>query len=106
MSSDQRTLSQRFVVPSETPAPGEIAALTQEILSAAVGAEASDIHLNGQANGVLVRYRLNGLLHDVPLFSPGVGKRVVHHLKALGRMNIIERRRPQDGRVILKLEKG
>ncbi len=85
------------------PQPGEISELTRKILEAAVSSYASDIHFNSQNERMLVRFRVHGVLNDHLVLPMAKGRRVIHHLKALADMNIIERRRPQDGRVLLKL---
>lgn len=87
------------------PEPGEVSRITREILESAVEMKASDIHFNSHSRGILVRFRVHGLLQDHQDLSAAEGRRVIHHLKALADMNIIERRRPQDGRVLLSLEK-
>ncbi len=60
---------------------------------------ASDIHVEPRRDFSTVRLRIDGVLHNVYQFPPLVGTAVVNRLKTLGRMNIAERRKPQDGRV-------
>ncbi|MFD1261023.1 GspE/PulE family protein [Entomomonas asaccharolytica] len=60
---------------------------------------ASDIHVEPRREFSVVRLRIDGVLHNVYQFPPLVGTAVVNRLKTLGRMNIAERRKPQDGRV-------
>jgi len=73
--------------------------LVQQIIANAVDARASDIHLEIYENVFKVRYRIDGVLHDVEspprrMFLPAIS-----HLKLRARMNIAERRLPQDGRI-------
>ncbi|MBI4584666.1 MAG: type II/IV secretion system protein [Planctomycetes bacterium] len=91
---------------SATGLPGEIANLWSRILLDAVTRRASDIHFNGLAEGVLLRYRVNGMLHDIETLAAGTGRRLIQHLKAVSGMNLIERRRPQDGRVLIAVGEG
>lgn len=60
---------------------------------------ASDIHIEPRRDFYFVRLRIDGVLHNVYQFPARVGAAVVNRLKTLGRMNIAERRKPQDGRV-------
>ncbi|RFD29042.1 type II secretion system protein E [Pseudomonas sp. GL93] len=69
------------------------------LLRYAFGQRASDIHIEPCRDQGRVRFRIDGLLHDVYQFPPQVTMAVVSRLKSLGRMNVAEKRKPQDGRV-------
>lgn len=69
------------------------------LLQYAFGQRASDIHIEPGRDQGRVRFRIDGLLHDVYQFPPQVTMAVVSRLKSLGRMNVAEKRKPQDGRV-------
>lgn len=69
------------------------------LLQYAFGQRASDIHIEPGRDQGRVRFRIDGLLHDVYQFPPQVTIAVVSRLKSLGRMNVAEKRKPQDGRV-------
>ena len=69
------------------------------LLQYAFAQRASDIHIEPGGNQGRVRFRIDGLLHDVYQFPPQVTTAVISRLKSLGRMNVAERRKPQDGRV-------
>ena len=60
---------------------------------------ASDIHIEPRREQGCVRFRIDGILHDVYQFPPQVTMAVVSRLKSLGRMNVAEKRKPQDGRI-------
>jgi len=60
---------------------------------------ASDIHLEPRREQSLVRFRIDGVLHSVYQFPSQVGMAVISRLKNLGRMNVAEKRKPQDGRI-------
>ncbi|BAP42134.1 GspE/PulE family protein [Pseudomonas sp. LJDD11] len=60
---------------------------------------ASDIHIEPRRESGTVRFRIDGVLHNVYQFPPQVTMAVVSRLKSLGRMNVAEKRKPQDGRV-------
>ncbi|MDP1858914.1 MAG: ATPase, T2SS/T4P/T4SS family [Gemmatimonadaceae bacterium] len=75
-----------------------IVKLTTVILGDAVRARASDIHLEPAADGGRVRFRVDGVMQPYTRLPMGILNRVISSLKIMGRMNIADRRRPQDGR--------
>jgi general secretion pathway protein E len=60
---------------------------------------ASDIHIEPRREQGTVRFRIDGVLHNVYQFPAQVTMAIVSRLKSLGRMNVAEKRKPQDGRV-------
>ena len=60
---------------------------------------ASDIHIEPRREQGKIRFRIDGILHTVYQFPPQVTLAVISRLKTLGRMNVAEKRRPQDGRI-------
>ncbi len=76
------------------------------LLQYAFAQRASDIHIEPCREQGRVRFRIDGLLHDVYQFPAQVTMAVVSRLKSLGRMNVAEKRRPQDGRVKTKSPAG
>ncbi len=69
------------------------------LLQYAFEQRASDIHLEPRRDVGRVRFRIDGLLHKVFEMPPPVMTAVVSRIKVLGRMDLAERRRPQDGRI-------
>ncbi len=67
---------------------------------------ASDIHIEPRREQGTVRFRIDGILHNVYQFPPQVVMAIVSRLKSLGRMNVAEKRKPQDGRVKTKTPQG
>ncbi|MEK1904561.1 MAG: GspE/PulE family protein [Pseudomonas sp.] len=67
---------------------------------------ASDIHIEPRREAGTVRFRIDGVLHNVYQFPPQVTMAVVSRLKSLGRMNVAEKRKPQDGRIKTKTPDG
>ncbi|MBK8914360.1 MAG: type II/IV secretion system protein [Phycisphaerales bacterium] len=63
----------------------------------AVREQASDIHVTAQREGAPLSLRLDGRLYGQGLLTGDVGQRLVNHVKVLARMDVSERRRPQDG---------
>ncbi len=67
---------------------------------------ASDIHIEPRREQGTVRFRIDGVLHNVYQFPPQVTLAMVSRLKNLGRMNVAEKRKPQDGRVKTRTPEG
>jgi len=67
---------------------------------------ASDIHIEPRREQGSVRFRIDGVLHTVYQFPPQVTMAIVSRLKSLGRMNVAEKRKPQDGRIKTKTPEG
>jgi type IV pilus assembly protein PilB len=78
--------------------------VVQKILTQAVRDRASDIHLEPHKDRVRVRYRIDGALHDVLELPGSMGPALVSRIKIMGGMNIVERRRPQDGQITTTVE--
>ncbi|UBM25600.1 GspE/PulE family protein [Pseudomonas sp. p1(2021b)] len=76
------------------------------MLQYAIEQRASDIHLEPRREQGQLRYRIDGLLHGVYAFPAGVTLALVSRLKHLGRMDVAEKRRPQDGRLKSRLPSG
>ncbi|MBD3272199.1 MAG: response regulator, partial [Elusimicrobia bacterium] len=66
------------------------------LLRRAITARASDIHIEPKESTVLIRFRIDGDLHDVFSIKNETGDRLVSRFKAITGMNIAEKRRPQD----------
>jgi general secretion pathway protein E len=60
---------------------------------------ASDIHLEPRREHGVIRFRIDGVLHPVYQMPVGVMSAMTSRIKLLGRMDVVERRRPQDGRI-------
>ncbi len=60
---------------------------------------ASDIHLEPRRDQGVIRFRIDGVLHPVYQLPIGVMNAMTARIKLLGRMDVVERRRPQDGRI-------
>jgi general secretion pathway protein E/type IV pilus assembly protein PilB len=79
--------------------------LVNEILVEALESRASDVHLESQESGLRIRYRIDGMLHPQPV-PPEINRfqaAIVSRLKIMARLNIAEKRLPQDGRIKLKI---
>ncbi len=80
---------------SEAP----IVRLVSLIIQRAVEARASDIHIEPFENRLKVRYRVDGLLRETEAPPPSATAAVISRVKLMARLNIAERRLPQDGRI-------
>ena len=67
---------------------------------------ASDIHLEPRREQGVIRFRIDGVLHPVYQMPMGVLNAMIARIKLLGRMDVIERRRPQDGRIKTRNQRG
>lgn len=72
--------------------------LVNEIVADAVEGRASDIHIEPSADTLLVRYRVDGQLRIAKRLDPGLRAAVTSRIKIMSRLDIAERRLPQDGR--------
>jgi len=90
---------------SEAAQEASVVRLVNEILIEAVEGRASDIHLEAQADGLKIRYRIDGVLQTQP--APRQIHRfqaaIISRLKIMARLNIAEKRVPQDGRIKLRV---
>ena len=80
-----------------------VAAYVNLLVGEAVRAGASDIHLESTRTGLVVRFRLDGVLGDAPDAPQGLEAAVLSRLKLMADLDIAERRRPQDGRIRVRL---
>ncbi|MBV1836751.1 GspE/PulE family protein [Acetobacter estunensis] len=82
---------------SEAP----IIRLVNQLIFRAVETRASDIHIEPFEDRLLVRYRYDGVLHEVDSQSPRLTAALISRIKIMARLDIAERRLPQDGRIKL-----
>ena len=97
VETDGAELSQMAEEPS-------VVRLVNEILLEAIEIGASDIHIESERHDLRVRYRLDGVLQSQPV-PPEINRfraAIISRLKIMARLNIAERRLPQDGRIELK----
>ena len=78
--------------------------LVNVIITKAVKESASDIHIEPEENCVRVRNRVDGLLSEMTTLSKKLQSAIISRIKVLSKMDIAESRKPQDGRIQLKLE--
>jgi len=91
---------------SEIAQEASVIRLVNEILLEAIDSKASDVHIESQSNGISIRYRIDGILHPQPV-PPEINQfqaAIISRLKIMSRLNIAEKRLPQDGRIKLKVK--
>jgi type IV pilus assembly protein PilB len=78
--------------------------VVQLIITQALRDRASDVHIEPHDDRVRIRFRVDGALHDQLELPGSIGPAVVSRIKILADMNIVERRRPQDGQISMDVE--
>ncbi len=89
---------------SEQAQEPSVIRLVNEILIEAIESRASDIHIETESDGLSIRYRIDGVLHvqNFPAEINRFQSAIISRLKIMSKLNIAERRLPQDGRIQLK----
>ncbi|MCK9604127.1 MAG: Flp pilus assembly complex ATPase component TadA [Candidatus Omnitrophica bacterium] len=90
----------------KTAQDASVIKLVNQILSEAVNARATDIHIEPFRDKVRVRQRIDGILYDmrVPEEVRYLHAALVSRIKILSHLNVVEKRLPQDGRAIIKIQ--
>ncbi len=86
-------------IASEAP----IIRLVNLFITRAVESRASDIHIEPYDNEVRVRYRIDGILYDIETTPKRLEAAIISRIKIMAKLNIAERRLPQDGRIRLRV---
>jgi general secretion pathway protein E len=83
---------------------GPVIRLVNLIITRAIEMRASDIHFEPFEDQFRVRYRIDGVLHDVESPPKRLQAAIVSRVKIMAKLNIAERRLPQDGRIMLRVK--
>ncbi|MFN2606535.1 MAG: GspE/PulE family protein [Acidimicrobiales bacterium] len=96
----------RAVTPSKGSAPDDapVVRVLNLLITQALRDRASDVHIEPQDGRIRVRYRIDGALHDVLALPDTIGPALTSRLKVMAGMNIVERRRPQDGQIATEVD--
>ena len=81
-----------------------IVTVVNKIITQALRDRASDIHLEPQDERLRVRFRIDGALHDVLSLPEDMAPALTSRIKIMAGMNIVERRRPQDGQIAMDVD--
>ena len=79
-----------------------VARFVSLLINQAIDDHCSDIHIEPQEDGLLVRYRIDGVLHVFQKAPKAMTQGVISRIKVMSDMDIGERRKPQDGRITVK----
>jgi type IV pilus assembly protein PilB len=101
---EARAEARRAEQPEDQAAPtvdanAPIVQVVNLLLDQAVKERASDVHIEPQDDRVRIRNRVDGALHEVMQLPHSMGPALVSRIKVMANMNIVERRRPQDGQL-------
>src|SRR5262249_12039276 len=99
LSEEIEDIEQLKDLASEAP----VIRLVNLIMSRAIESRASDIHIEPFEKDLKVRYRIDGILHDAESPPKKLKAAVISRVKIMSKLNIAERRRPQDGGIKLKV---
>ncbi len=99
-TGDQENVDQLRDMASEGP----VIRLVNLIITRAIERRASDIHLEPFEENFRVRYRIDGVLHDVESPPKRLQAAIISRIKIMAKLNIAERRLPQDGRIMLRVK--
>ncbi len=99
----QATLRKKMGDIKEAAKDVPIVAIIDNLLSYAISLRSSDIHIEILENAILVRYRIDGVLHEIIRIPKEVHPAIVARIKLLGGLKIDEHMKPQDGRFRYKV---
>ncbi len=99
LTEDEEDVEHLRDMASEAP----VIRLVNQMLSRAVEQRSSDIHVEPFENELRVRYRIDGVLHDQDPPPRNLTAAIISRIKLMAKLNIAERRLPQDGRIKLRL---
>jgi general secretion pathway protein E len=99
-------LKQEVNVLDEEDPEATVVSFVNQIMRAALDERATDIHVEPLENDLRIRYRIDGVLHEVPVPSKikMLQASVISRIKIMANLDIAERRMPQDGRINLEME--
>jgi general secretion pathway protein E len=98
VGQDEEDVNHLRDLASEAP----VIRLVNQLINRAVEQRASDIHIEPFENALKVRYRIDGVLHDIEQPPRRQQAAIVSRVKIMAKLNIAERRLPQDGRIKLR----
>ncbi len=100
LAAGEEDVDQLRDLASEAP----VIRLVNLVMQRAVEARASDIHIEPFENRLKVRYRIDGVLQEVEAPPSSSTAAVISRIKIMAKLNIAERRLPQDGRIMLRVQ--
>jgi general secretion pathway protein E len=101
LGEELKALNSHDLLDVATRAP--VVKVVSLILFEAVQARASDVHLQPYEDSLVVRFRIDGVLHNAYRLPKSLQEEIISRVKVMGRMNIAEKRLPQDGRATVQV---
>lgn len=81
-----------------------VVTIMNRIIVQALRDRASDVHIEPQSDAVRVRFRIDGVLHEIVRLPASMGAPIASRVKIMSDLNIVERRRPQDGQIRMEFD--
>lgn len=98
-------MTQEAAEEDETVTNSPIVQLVKSIIEQATRQRASDIHIEPLEDAVRVRYRIDGVLYERGTYAGNLLNAIVTRIKIIGDMDISEKRKPQDGRITMMIDR-
>jgi type IV pilus assembly protein PilB len=99
-----RKKDQEAAAPEIAPDDAPVVQVVDLILTQAMRDRASDVHIEPSDDVVRVRFRIDGALKEIIQLPAAIGPGLVSRIKIMANMNIVERRRPQDGQLTIEID--
>ncbi len=93
-----------MVVKREKNYSASIPEWVDKIIAQGINSGASDIHFDPLKDKVLVRFRINGILQTVETVAGSFKETIIGCLKAMAQIDVLEKRKPQDGHILFQIE--
>jgi type IV pilus assembly protein PilB len=103
-SGQQENVAEAMGAEEDGASDAPIVRLVTRMFKDALALRASDIHIEPMGGALRVRYRIDGVLREMAEHPPHLAAPLTSRLKIMGSMDIAEKRKPQDGRIGLKLD--
>ena len=103
-AGDERDEAEEVIQSEKLSQEAPVVKLVNLMIERAIVKRASDIHAEPQEKSLIIRYRIDGVLHEEIVIPRMLKAAVLSRLKILAKINIAERRVPQDGRFTVRLD--
>ena len=100
----RRSVNTTTLTPDVVADDAPVVQVVGRILTQAMRDRASDVHIEPSELGIRVRYRIDGALKEVLTLPSSMGVGLISRIKIMAGMNIVERRRPQDGQLRTEID--
>jgi type IV pilus assembly protein PilB len=103
-ATDEQDEAEEIIQSEKLSQEAPVVKLVNLMMERAIAKQASDIHAEPQDKSLVIRYRIDGVLHEEIVIPRMLKAAVLSRLKILAKINIAERRVPQDGRFTVRME--